>query len=87
MDQKKMLKQMIDLNNAALNNSFTTMAMLQDQMEKATAALLDQAAWLPEEGKKAIRDWVGAYREGREKFKASMDENFKKVEAFFKTAS
>lgn len=35
----------------------------------------------------AIRDWVGAYKEGREKFKASIDENFKKVEDFFNTAS
>ena len=87
MDQKKMLKQMIDLNNAAFNNSFNTMVTLQEQMEKATMALIDQAAWLPEEGKKVVRDWIGAYRDGREKFKASMDENFKKVEEFFKTAS
>jgi polyhydroxyalkanoate synthesis regulator phasin len=87
MDQKKMLKQMIDFNNAAFNNSFNTMVTLQEQMEKATNALIDQANWLPEEGKKVIRDWVGAYKEGREKYKASMDENFKKVEEFFKTAS
>jgi hypothetical protein len=56
-------------------------------MEKATNALLDQATWLPEEGKKAIRDWVGAYKEGREKFKSTIDENFKKVEEFFNSAS
>jgi uncharacterized coiled-coil DUF342 family protein len=87
MEQKKMLKQMIDFNNTAFNNSFNTMVTLQEQMEKATNALIEQATWLPEEGKKAIRDWVGAYKEGREKFKASMDENFKKVEEFFKTAS
>jgi hypothetical protein len=87
MDQKKMLKQMIDFNNTAFNNSFTTMVTLQEQMEKATNALLDQATWLPEEGKKAIRDWVGAYKEGREKFKSTIDENFKKVEEFFNSAS
>ena len=87
MDQKKMLKQMIDFNNAAFNNSFTTMVMLQEQVEKTTTALIDQATWLPEEGRKAIRDWVGAYKEGRKKFKATVDENFEKVEEFFKTAS
>lgn len=84
MDQKKMLKQMIDFNNAAFNNSFNTMVTLQEQMEKATNALIDQANWLPEEGKKVIRNWVGGYKEGRQKFKASIDENFKKVEDFFK---
>ena len=87
MDQKKMLKQMIDFNNSAFNNSFNTMVTLQEQMEKATSELINQAAWLPEEGKKAIRDWAGAYKEARGKFKATVDENFKKVEEFFKTAS
>lgn len=87
MDQKKMLKQMIDFNNAAFNNSFNTMVTLQEQMEKATNALMDQATWLPEEGKKALKDWVGAYKDGREKFKATVDENFQKVEEFFKAGS
>lgn len=85
MDQKTMFKQMIEFNNAAFNNSFNTIVTLQEQMEKATNALMDQATWLPEEGKKALRDWVGACKEGREKFKATVDENFKKVEEFFKT--
>lgn len=84
MDQKKMLKQMIDFNNAAFNNSFNTMVTIQEQMEKVTSVLMDQATWLPEEGKKVVRDWLGAYKEGRQKFKASIDENFKKVEDFFK---
>jgi hypothetical protein len=63
------------------------MVTLQEQMEKACNTLIDQAAWLPEEGKKAIRDWVSAYKEEREKFKASVDQSFKKVEAFFNTES
>jgi len=87
MDQKKIFKQMIDFNNAAFNNSFNTMVALQEQMEKASNAVIDQATWLPEEGKKAIRDWVAAYKEGREKFKASVDESFKKVETYFNTES
>jgi uncharacterized coiled-coil DUF342 family protein len=87
MDQKKMFKQMIEFNNTAFNNSFNTMVTLQEQMETATNALLDQATWLPEEGKKAIRDWVGAYKEGREKFKSTVDENFKKVEEFFNSGN
>ena len=87
MDQKKMFKQMLDFNNTALNNSFNTMVTLQEQMEKVTNALIQQATWLPEDGKKAIRDWIGAYKQGQEKFKSAVDENFKKVEEFFKTKS
>ena len=87
MEQKNMFKQMIDFNNAAYNNSFNTMVTLQEQMEKATNALLDQATWMPEEGKNAIKGWIGAYKDGREKFKIAIDENFKKVEAFFNATS
>jgi len=87
MDQKKILKGMIDFNNAAFNNSFNTMATMQEQMEKVTKTLMTQATWLPEEGRKALMDWIGAYKEGRERFKASVDESFKAVEAFFKTES
>lgn len=83
MEQKNMFKQMIDFNSAAFNNTFNTMVTLQDQMEKATNSLIDLATWLPEEGRNAIKGWVGACKEGRENLKTSFDENFKKSEDFF----
>jgi hypothetical protein len=47
------------------------------------AMYLDQAPLLPEEGKKAINDWLKAYKKGRADFKAAADENYKKIEEFF----
>jgi hypothetical protein len=44
---------------------------------------IDQSPWLPEEGKKAIKDWVKAYQKGREDFKKTVDTNYQKVEDFF----
>ena len=87
MDQKQVFKQMVEFNKGAFNNAFNAMVMVQDQNETLANTLLNQATWLPEEGRKAIKDWVGAYKEGREKFKASVDESFKRVEAFFQTES
>lgn len=86
MDQKQILKQMIDFNKATFDNSFNAMVMLQEQAERAANTLLDQANWLPEDGKKAINEWVKAYKKGREDFKKLVDENFQKVEAFFSGA-
>ncbi len=86
MDQKQMLKQMIDFNKATFENAFTTMIMVQDQVEKSTNMLLEQATWLPKEGRKAIDDWVKAYKNGRESFKNTVDESFKNVEKFFAAA-
>ena len=86
MEQKNMFKQMIDFNNDAFNNSFNAMVTLQEQMEKATNTLIDLATWLPEESRNTMKGWTGSYKEGREKFKISIDENVKKSEEFFKTA-
>lgn len=83
MDEKQIFKQMIDFNKAAFDNAFNAMVMLQEQTEKVTTTLLDQATWLPDEGKKAVNDWIQAYRKGRDDFKKTVDENFEKVDDFF----
>ncbi len=84
MDQKQGLKQMIDFNKAAFDNTFNSIVVLQDQAESLSNTLLTQATWLPGEGKKAIEEWVKTYKTGRETFKKSVDESLNKVEDFFK---
>ncbi len=86
MDQTQIFKQMIDFNKAAFDNSFSAMVMVQQQTEKMVTTMLDQATWLPEEGKKAIRDWADACKKGSQDFKKAVDDNFKKVEDFFASA-
>lgn len=85
MDSAKIAKQMIDFQKTTFDNTFSAMVMLQEQTERMAGTLLDQATWMPEEGRKAVNDWVKAYKKGREDFKKSVDENFKKVEDFFKS--
>jgi polyhydroxyalkanoate synthesis regulator phasin len=83
VDQKAIFKQMVDFNKAAFDNTFSAMATVQDQTEKMAKTVLEQATWLPEEGKKVINEWVQAYKKGREDYKNLIDENFKRVEDFF----
>jgi hypothetical protein len=83
MDQKQLLKQMVEFNQATFNNTFQAMSMLQDQFERVAQTAVDQASWLPEDGRKAIEEWAKAFKTGREDFKAYVDESYKKVEAFF----
>lgn len=83
MDQKLIAKQMIQFNKTAIDNSFKAMTMVYEQNEKIAGVFLDQAAWLPEEGKKAIRDWMATYKTGCENFKSLVDESYAKVESFF----
>jgi len=83
MEPKQIAKQMIQLNKAAFDNTFNAMTVLQEQTEKMMNNFLEQSALMPAEGKKALYDWIKAYKRGREDFKAEVDDNYKKVEEFF----
>jgi hypothetical protein len=83
MQPKDMLKQMIDFNKAAYENAFKNMNMLQEQMEKVINLYIDQTSGMSEESKKAAKDWASMYKKGYDDFKKLVDDNFKKMEAFF----
>jgi hypothetical protein len=86
MDQKIVVKQLIDFHKSTFHNSFNAMTMLQDQTEKMLNTFLGQANWVPQDVKKVMGDWVTTYKKGRDEFKKSVDENFKRVEDYFSTA-
>ena len=59
------------------------MEMLWKQNEKMTNSFLDQAAWLPEEGKKTVNEWMRIFKKGCDDFKKTTDQNYKNVEKLF----
>ena len=82
MENKLILKQMIEFNKTAFDNGFSAMNIAQEQGDKMIATFLAQASWLPEEGRKAINDWLASYKKGCDDFKAAVDENYSKVEEY-----
>ncbi len=83
MDQKQIARQMLQFHKTAFDNGFNAMTMVYEQNEKMVNAMLDQATWLPEEGKKAMLDWIQSYQKGCDEFKKLMDEKYKRIEEFF----
>jgi len=83
MEPKQIAQQMIDFYKATFDNSFKAMTMLQEQNEKMVDMFVSQATWLPEEGRKALSDWINAYKKGRDDFKKTVDDSFQKVESSF----
>ena len=83
MEQGKIAKQMIDFHKATFDNTFNAMSILQEQTERMVSMFLEQSPWVPEEGRKAINEWVKTYKKGRVEFKAAVDESFTKVDDFF----
>ncbi len=85
MEQKQIIKQVTEFNKAIFDSAFSNMIVMQDQAEKMFSKFLDKAPWLPEEGKKVLDDWMNSYKKGREDFKSSVDDSYKKVTDFFST--
>lgn len=83
MEQGKIAKQMIDFHKSTFDNTFNAMSILQEQTERMVNMFLEQSPWVPEEGRKAINDWVKAYKKGRTNFKTTVDDSFEKVDDFF----
>lgn len=82
MDPKQIARQMIQFNKTTFDKTLDAITVLQEQTEKLIATYLEQTPMIPAEGKKAIADWMKAYKKGREEFKTAADENYRKVEKF-----
>ncbi len=69
MNSKQPLKQVLDFNKKAFDNTFNVMKTIGDQNEKMFATYMDHATWIPDEGKKLIHNWVNIQQKGWEEFK------------------
>jgi polyhydroxyalkanoate synthesis regulator phasin len=83
MDNKELVKQMIDLHKTSFGNFFSTMVTLQDQAEKMMKTFVDRNPGITEEGKKVMEQLNSMYKKNRDDFKKAVDEGYEKVEAFF----
>ena len=83
MDQKQILKQMLEFNQTAFNNTFNAMTALQGQFEQVAKTVLEQATWLPAEGRQAIENYTETYKSACQTFKQKIDDSYKQVEKVF----
>lgn len=80
MDQRQMVKQMMQMNKLAFDNSFNTMTGTYEQNRLMLTTFLSQADTLPPEAKKAIEDWLQAYKQGCQEMKKMVDQGYEVVE-------
>jgi polyhydroxyalkanoate synthesis regulator phasin len=82
MEQSQVFKQIVEFNQTVFNNTYNAVAMIQDQSEDMVKHALAQGGLMPAEGRKAIEDWVGAYKTGRNEFKKYVDDGYRYLESF-----
>ncbi len=83
MEQKQMLKQMLEFNQTAFNNTFNALTLLQGQFEQVAKTVLEQANQLPAEARQAIENCTETYKSACQTFKQQIDDSYKQVEKFF----
>ena len=83
LDQKEVVKQVIDLQRAACGVMMSGMVTFWKQTEKTLDAFLGQGEGLSGEGKTALKEWAGSNAKGCESLKAAMDEGYKRLGKHF----
>lgn len=81
MNAKEIIKEtIVDTGRVAYTFGFDVVNAVQGHGEKALNAALDRAAWIDADNRKAINDWVAAVKNGQDRVKTLLDENFKNFE-------
>jgi hypothetical protein len=69
-------KQMIDLQRTGFEGMIGNAIIFWDQMGNAWDMFLNQAAWVPDEGKKAFREWIDSNKKGCETMKDAVNNGY-----------
>jgi hypothetical protein len=80
--QFRMVKQMIDLQRASSDGMLNGLIMIWEQ----TGTMLEGATWLPEEGRKAVRQWVDINKNACANLKSAIDSSYSSLEKFFESS-
>ena len=87
MDQFQTFKQMMQMNKMAFDNNYMMMMSTYEQNKLMLNTFLNQATGMPAEGRKAIEEWLQAYRKGCEELKKMADEGYAMVEKYMSQAA
>ena len=80
MEYNQITKQAIDFQKSAFNSWYNAVTMVQDQASSAVETMLDKTSLVPEDGRQAIKSWVNACQEERNRFKSYVEDSFSGLE-------
>jgi hypothetical protein len=80
LDYSNFTKQIVDFQKMAFTNWISATTMVQDHTTSAVNTILNQNAWIPEQGRKAAEEWMGACQQEQVRFKNLVEKSFSSVE-------
>ncbi len=76
MNYTLITRQLLDFNKKAFDDGFKTILAAQEQGERLARIASENTLYFPQEGKRAIADWITAYRRGLDEFKSNVERRF-----------
>ena len=80
MEHNQITKQAIDFQKTAFNSWYNAVTMVQDQAAGAVETMMNQTSLVPEDGRQAIKTWLNACQEERNRFKSYVEDSFSGLE-------
>jgi polyhydroxyalkanoate synthesis regulator phasin len=82
MQSAALIKQIMDINKKAFENSFDVMVAVQEHAEKMVNDFWKKSSYFPEDGKKVIVDWVDHQKTSLKEYRDHVDRKFRLVEEY-----
>jgi hypothetical protein len=82
MENKEIIKHLIDLQKTSFENCFSAIVTLQDQAEKLFVTFVDHTPGMDNGWKELMDKWSNAYKKGRDNFKKAVVDGYSKAESF-----
>jgi len=67
---------LVKLQQSAFNRAFKELANLQKRSDKLVKAHIQDADWMPAEGKDIVKEWSRMLNDGREDFQKTLDKSY-----------
>jgi hypothetical protein len=83
MQPKEMTQQVIAFQKRVVDNWDGALALVESQTTASLNWMLDTATWIPDEGRKAVDQWITIVKEERGRLKSHLDQRLTAVEKIF----
>jgi len=73
----------INLQHSTFDRTFKLLSRVQKSGDKLVKDHVEEAVWLPEEGKEVVKEWSRTLNEGRVEFQKTVDKSYELLRTYF----
>jgi hypothetical protein len=84
MSSLNIYRQLIELNKSGYETAVRNMNVLNEQIVRLLNQCIDQSVGISDPGKQAAKECTAMYKKSCDDFEKLMDENYRKIEVFFR---